>query len=154
MLLMLEKGIGLEFAMLYIAMQKQIINSWKTVTLAKNHPTSYTSYVNNLRGWAMSQKLPVNVLKGKTIIWTSMKTSCKTMMEITTKNTPFRMNVDYLKELTRGTYSDLQFLPERIKIDNCEELVCNLHSKKNCFIGIGVVLVSLLLTLNIFHTLL
>ena len=76
------------------------------------------------------------------------------MMEITTKNTPFRMNVDYLKELTRGTYSDLQFLPERIKIDNCEELVCNLHSKKNCFIGIGVVLVSLLLTLNIFHTLL
>ena len=27
MLLMLEKGIGLEFVMLYIAMQKQIINS-------------------------------------------------------------------------------------------------------------------------------
>ena len=101
------------------------------MTLTKNHPTSYTSYVNNLRGWAVSQKLPVNVLKGKTIIRTSMKTSCKTMMEITTKNTPFRMNVDYLKELSRGTYSDLQFLPERIKIDNCEELVCNLHSKKN-----------------------
>ena len=28
-------------------------------------------------------------------------------------------------------YSDLPFLPKRMKIDKCKKLVCNLRNKKN-----------------------
>ena len=33
-------------------------------------------------------------------------------------------------------HSDLPFLPERIKIDKCEKLVCNLHNKKKYVVRI------------------
>ena len=39
------------------------------------------------------------------------------------------MDVKYLKRL-HELHSDLLFLPERMKIDKCKKLVCNLSNKK------------------------
>ena len=39
-------------------------------------------------------------------------------------------DVNYPKELHK-LQSDMSFLSQRMKIDKCEKLVCNLHDKKN-----------------------
>ena len=63
MLLIIEKGTRVEFAKQHIGMLKQIINILKNYN--KNIESSYMQYLdaNNLYGWAMSQKLPVNDFK-------------------------------------------------------------------------------------------
>ena len=37
MLLMIEKGIEVEYVVQYIDMQKHTINTWKTITMTRNH---------------------------------------------------------------------------------------------------------------------
>ena len=39
------------------------------------------------------------------------------------------VDVKYPKKL-HGLHEDLPFLPERMKIDKCKKLVCNLYDKK------------------------
>ena len=39
------------------------------------------------------------------------------------------VDVKYTKKL-HDLHSDLPFSPEKIKIDKCKKLVCNLHDKK------------------------
>ena len=43
------------------------------------------------------------------------------------------VDVKYPKNL-HGLHSDLPFLPERMKIGKCKELVCNLYDKKTMLI--------------------
>ena len=45
------------------------------------------------------------------------------------------VDVKYLKNL-HGFHEDLLFLPERMKIDKCNKLVCNLYDKKNYVVHI------------------
>ena len=45
------------------------------------------------------------------------------------------VDVKYLKNL-HGFHEDLPFLPERMKIDKCNKLVCNLYDKKNYVVHI------------------
>ena len=40
------------------------------------------------------------------------------------------VDVEYLKNL-HDLHSDLPFLPERMKINKCSKLVCNLYDKNN-----------------------
>ena len=40
-----------------------------------------------------------------------------------------KADIEYLKEL-HDLHSDLPFLPERMKINKCSKLVCNLYYKK------------------------
>ena len=53
------------------------------------------------------------------------------------------VDVEYPKKL-HDFHSDLPFLPERIKIDKCNKLVCNLYDKKDYVVQIR----SLKQTLN------
>ena len=41
-----------------------------------------------------------------------------------------KVDIEYLKEL-HDLHSDLPFLPERMKINKCNKLVCNFYDKKN-----------------------
>ena len=45
------------------------------------------------------------------------------------------VDVEYLKNL-RDLHSDLPFLSERVKIDKCSKLVCNLYDKKSYVVHI------------------
>ena len=95
-----------------------------------NEESSYIQYLdaNNLYGWAMSKKLPVNGFK-----WIDNneinEDFIKNYDENNDKSYIFKVDVKYSKRL-HELHSDLPFLPERMEINKCKKLVCNLYSKK------------------------
>ena len=96
----------------------------------KNKESSYIQYLdeNNLYGWAMSQKLPVNGFK-----WVSNEINeefIKNYNENSDKGYILEVDIKYPRNLY-DLHSDLPFLPKRMKIDKCKKLVCNLRNKKN-----------------------
>ena len=97
----------------------------------KNKKSSYIQYfdVNNLYGWAMSQKSSVNDFKWINNVSKINEKFIKNYDEDSDKGYIFEVDVNYPKRL-HDLHSDLPFLPERMKIDNCKKLVCNLHDKK------------------------
>ena len=92
----------------------------------KSHPIQYLD-ANNLYGWAISKKLPVNGFK-----WFDSNKINEKFIKSYNKNDKKRyileVDVKYLKEL-HDLHSDLPFLPERMKINKCKKLVCNLYDK-------------------------
>ena len=100
----------------------------------ENKESFYIQYLdaNNLYGWAMSQKLPVNGLK-----WVENNEKneefIKNYNENNNKGYILEVDVKYPKKL-HDLHSDLPFLPKRMKIDKCKKLVCNLHNKKKKYV--------------------
>ena len=95
----------------------------------ENKDSSYVQYLdaNNLCGWAMSQKLPVNCFK-----WVNKEINeefIKNYDENSDKDYILEVDIKYPRKL-HDLHSDLPFLPKRMKIDKCKKLVCNLRSKK------------------------
>ena len=71
---------------------------------------------NNLYGWAMSQKLPINGFEWvkKSRLWRFKEISIKNYDENSDKGYFFEVDVDYPKKLF-SLHKDLPFLPERKK---------------------------------------
>ena len=96
----------------------------------ENKESSYIQYLdaNNLYGWAMSQKLPVNGFK-----WVNNEINeefIKNYDENSDKGYILEVDIKYPRKL-HGLHSDLSFLPKRMKTDIRKILVCNLRNKKN-----------------------
>ena len=95
-----------------------------------NEESSYIQYLdaNNLYGWAMSRKLPVNGFK-----WIDNNEINEEFIKNYNENNDqgyiLEVDVKYPKIL-HELHSHLPFLPERMEIDKCNELVCNLFNKK------------------------
>ena len=95
-----------------------------------NKESSYIQYLdaNNLYGWAMSKKLPVNGYK-----WLDSnkinEEFIKNYNEDNNKGYILEVDVKYPKRLHK-LHSDLPFLSERMEINKCKKLVCNLFNKK------------------------
>ena len=97
-----------------------------------NEESSYIQYLdaNNLYGWAMSKKLPVDGFK-----WVDNNETAEPIIneenydENNDKSYIFEVDVKYPKKLHK-LHSDLPFLPERMEINKCKKLVCNLYNKK------------------------
>ena len=90
----------------------------------KNKESSYLMYLNgnNLYGWAMSQKLPVDGFK-----WSDTSTFDDEFI----RNYGEDRNKEYILQADiEYPHSDLTFVPERMKINKCNKLVCNLYDKK------------------------
>ena len=100
----------------------------------KNNESSYLEYLdaNNLYGWAMSEKLPVRNFKWieKDDISKFDEKSIKNYDESSDKGYILEVDVEYIKHLYKLN-SDLPFLPERMKINKCTKLVCNVQDKEN-----------------------
>ena len=101
----------------------------------KNKESSYVHYwdVNNLFGWAMSQKLPEKNFKWVKVILKFNKVcvyvyTCKSYKEESDKQHFLEADVEYPENLY-NLPNDLPFLYERMKIDKAEKLVANLHDK-------------------------
>ena len=97
-----------------------------------NEEPSYIQYLdaNNLYGWAMSKKLPVNGFKRiETAGPVINEDFIKNYDENNDKGYIFEVDVKYPKKL-HDLHSDLPFLSERMEINKCKKLVCNLYNKK------------------------
>ena len=112
-----------------------------------NEESSYIQYLdaNNLYGWAMSKKFPVNGFKwlDNDKINEINKEFIKNYNENDKKGYILEVDVKYPKKL-HGLHSDLPFLPERMEINKCKKLDCNLYDKKKYVVHIN----SLKQTLN------
>ena len=96
----------------------------------KNKESSYIQYfdVNNLYGWAISQKLPV-----KNFEWIKDTSKFnedfkKNYNEGSNEGYFLEVDVKYLEKLHK-LHNNLPFLPERMRIEKVEKLVANLHEK-------------------------
>ena len=143
MLLMIEEGIrgGIFHSMhRYAKANNKYMKDYN-----KNIESSYIQYLdaNNLYGWAMSQKLPVNNFKWVNDVTEINEEFIKNYYENSEKGYVLEVDVKYPKKL-HDLHSDVPFLPKRIKIDKCNKLVCNLHNKKKYVVHIK----SLKQTLN------
>ena len=85
----------------------------------KNKESSYTQYLdaNNLYGWPMSQKLPVNNFKWVEDMSRTNEDFIKNYNENSSKGYILEVDVKYPKKV-HDLHSDLPFLPKRIKLIN------------------------------------
>ena len=86
---------------------------------------------NNLYGWPMLQKLPVDGFK-----WIK-KDGLSKFDENSDIGYILEIDAKYPKNL-RKLHSDLPFLPERMKINKCSKLTCTVQDKENYVIHIRV----------------
>ena len=99
--------------------------------------SSYLAYfdANNLYGWAMSQKLPVNGFKWVeksrlSRFWRFNERFIKSYNENSGIGYFFEVDLHYLKEIFKR-HKDLPFLTERKNVNKCEKLICIIEDKKN-----------------------
>ena len=131
MLLMVEEGI--RGGICHSIHRHTRANNKYMTNYDENKESSYIQYLdaNNLYGWAMSQKLPVNGFK-----WVNNEINeefIKNYDENNDKDYILEVDIKYSRKL-HDLHSDLPFLPKRMKIDKCKKLVCNLRNKKNMYI--------------------
>ena len=88
----------------------------------------YTDYYN-LYGKAMSEKLPVGGFEWVDDISEIDENFIKSYDEDSNVGYFIKADIKYPKEL-HNKHNDLPFLPERMKVNKCKKLVCNLYDKK------------------------
>ena len=97
----------------------------------KDGEESFLEYLdaNNLHGCAMVQPLPVDDFKFVKNASKTYQDFIKNYDEDGDKGYILEVDNEYPKNL-HDLHSDLPSLPERMKIDECNKLACNLYDKK------------------------
>ena len=107
----------------------------------KNIISSYLMYLdaNNLYGWAMSQKLPVNGFKWveKSRLSRFNEIFIKNYNENSDKGYFLEVHIDYPKKLF-DLHKNLPFLPERKKVNKIEKLICSVEDKEKYVMHIKI----------------
>ena len=101
--------------------------------------SSYLMYLdaNNLYGWAMSQKLPINGFKWveKSKLSRFNERFIKNYNENSDIGYFLEVDIEHLETLFRS-HQDLLFLPERKKLERVETLNCSIEHKEKYVIQI------------------
>ena len=90
---------------------------------------------NNLHGWAISKKLPVDGFNWVDDVSMFTEDFVKSYDEEGDVGYLFVVDIEYPKRL-RMLHSDLLFLPDRMKVNKVKKLVCNVTDKENYSIHI------------------
>ena len=85
--------------------------------------------VNNLYGWAMSKKSPVNNFKWENDLSRFNKNFITNYNKNSDVGYFFEVDIKYPKQLS-SFHKDLPFLPERKKLGKVEKLVCSIEDKE------------------------
>ena len=90
--------------------------------------SSYLMYLdaNNLYGWTVSQKLPVNCLKWAKNLSTFNEIFIRNYDENSYKGYFLEVDIEYPKELF-DLYKDIPFLPESKKVNKVEKPFCSIE---------------------------
>ena len=127
MLLMVEKGI--RGGICHSIHRYAKANNKYMQNCNNNEELSYIQYLdaNNLYGWAMSKKLPVNGFKwfDSNKINEINEDFIKSYDENNDKGYILEVDVKYPKRL-HELHSDLLFLSERMEVNKCKKLVCSI----------------------------
>ena len=127
-LLMIEKGIrgGICHS---ICRHVKANNKYMKV-YKENEESSYIIYMdaNNLYGFAMSKNLPVDCFQWVENLSEIEEDFIENYYDDSSIEYFIEADVEYPTEL-HSLHSDLPFLPERMEINNCKQLVCNLYDK-------------------------
>ena len=104
----------------------------------KNIASSFLEYLgaNNLYGWPMIRMLPIDGFKWVNDLSIFTEDFIKNYDENSEKGYTLEVDVEYRKYF-HELHSDLPFLPERMKINKCSELVCNVQDKENYVVHIS-----------------
>ena len=125
MLLMAEKGIrgGIHR---YTKANNKYINNY-----GEEIESPYLMWLesNNLYGWAMSQRLPVNGFKWVKKLLKFNESFLKGYNENSDWLYFLEVDVEYPNKLF-NLHRDLPFLPQRMKIKKCNKLVCSIQNKE------------------------
>ena len=135
MLLMVEKGIRGGMCQSVHRYAKK--NNKYMKNYNKNIESSYLTYLdaNNLNGWAMPQKLPVNCFKQENDLSRFNEDFIKNYNENSNVGYFLEVDIEYPKQLW-SSHKDLPFLPERKKLEKVEKLVCSIEDKEKYVIHI------------------
>ena len=138
MLLMVEKGI--RGGICHSIHRYAKANNKYMQNYNNNEELSYIQYLdaNNLYGWAMSKKLPVNGFKwlDSNKIDEINEDFIKNYNEHNDKGYILEVDIKYSKRL-HELHSDLPFLSERMEVNKRKKLVCNLFNKKKYVVHIN-----------------
>ena len=85
----------------------------------------------------MSEKFPMNGFKWVSDILEIDEKFVKRYNKNSSKGYILEVDFDYPSKLHK-LHSDMPFLPERMKIDKTQKLVCNLHDKKKYVVHISI----------------
>ena len=135
MLLMVEEGIrdGITQA---VHRYCKAHNKYMDENYNKDKKSKYIQYydANSLYAWAMTQKLPVNCFQWERV---SCFTSSfiKNYNEDDDKGYILEVDLEYPKNL-HDLHSDLPFLPERMRINRYNKLICHLSDKNKYVVDI------------------
>ena len=138
MLLMIEEGI--RGGICHTVHRYAKANNKYMKNCDKSKEFSYIQYLdaNNLYDAAMSEKLPINGPKWVNDISGINKKCVKSYDKSNSdKGYILEVDVDYPRKLHK-LHSDMPFLPEKMKIDKTQKLVCNLRDKKKCVVHISI----------------
>ena len=99
----------------------------------KNEESSYIIYVdaNNLHGWAMLQKLPVDGFEWVEDLSVIDEYFIKNYDEDSDVGYIIEEDIEYPRDL-QSLHSNLTFLTERMNVNGCKNLICNLNDNKIC----------------------
>ena len=103
----------------------------------KEQEESFLEYLdaNNLYGWVMPEPLPVDGFDRIKYLSKIDEDFIKNYDKDSNKGYILEIYLKYPKNL-HDLHSDLPFLPEKMKIDKCKKLVCNLYDKKSYVVHI------------------
>ena len=103
----------------------------------KNKESPYLKYwdVNNIYGWGMSQKLPLGTFKWVKETSVFNEDFIKSYNDETDEEYFLEVDVQCPENL-QNLRNDLPSFPERIKIEEVEKFVANLHDKEEYVIHI------------------
>ena len=104
----------------------------------RNIKSSFIKYLdaNNIYGFPMCKKLPVSDFKWVDDLSIFTEEFIKYYDENSDQGYILEVDAEYPKDLHK-LHSDLPFLPERMKINKCTKLVCNVRDKENYVIHIS-----------------
>ena len=137
---MAEKGIrgGICHAIdKYAKANNKYMNNYDKDIECNSFESSYLMYLdaNNLYGWSLSQKPPVNGFEWEQNIYKFNVDFIKNYDKDSNKGYFLEVDVEY-PENVFNLHSNSPFLPDTNKIGKCNKLVCNIHDKENYAIHI------------------
>ena len=86
--------------------------------------------VNNLYGWAMCKKLPIDNFMWQQGLSIFTDDLIKNYNENSDKGYLFHVDITYPQEI-RELHADLPFLPDKIQVNKVNKLVANVYDKNN-----------------------